>query len=37
MGDLRRVADYSIRNVSYKVIRVRLSYTDYVNKLVWGK
>ena len=32
---LRKVADYSMPNVSDKVLRVILSYTDYVNKTVW--
>ena len=34
---LRQVADYSMPNVSDKVLRIIHSYTDYVNRVIWKK
>ena len=34
---IRQVVDYSMPNVSDKVLRIIHSYTDYVNRVVWKK
>jgi UDP-N-acetylglucosamine 2-epimerase (non-hydrolysing) len=34
-GSMRQVADYSMPNVSAKVLRIIVSYTDYVRRTVW--
>ena len=34
---LRLVDDYNIPNVSDKVVRIIISYTDYIKRVVWGE
>jgi UDP-N-acetylglucosamine 2-epimerase (non-hydrolysing) len=33
----RQIADYTMPNVSDKVVRIILSYTDYIKRMVWGE
>ena len=35
--NFRQVADYSMPNVSQKVVRIIISYTDYIKRTVWSE
>jgi UDP-N-acetylglucosamine 2-epimerase len=35
--NFRPVADYSMPNVSHKVVRIIISYVDYINRVIWSK
>ncbi|MBP6740809.1 MAG: UDP-N-acetylglucosamine 2-epimerase [Leptospiraceae bacterium] len=37
LKNARLVEDYSMPNVSAKVVRIIFSYTDYINRIVWKR
>jgi UDP-N-acetylglucosamine 2-epimerase len=36
-NSIQTVKDYDVENVSKKVVRIILSYTDYINRVIWQK
>lgn len=34
---IKTISDYQVENVSKKVLRIIMSYTDYINRTVWAK
>jgi len=34
---IKPVSDYEVDNVSKKIVRIIISYVDYVNRIVWHK
>ena len=37
VNTIKMVEDYKVENVSEKVLRIIVSYTDYINRVVWNK
>jgi len=36
-NDIRQVYDYTVPNVSDKIVKIILSYIDYIRRIVWGE
>lgn len=36
-SEFNLISDYNVNNVSKKVVRIIISYTDYINRVVWHK